>query len=211
MYIAMDTKKRSYEMRARKDATWATHDAILNAAVDCFMAQRSLAITLGAVADRASVTVKTVLRHFGSREALIDAAFSRVYQDVLEERTDPSGDPEAALAVLIQHYERRGDMALGVLAEEDEDPRARLLCDAGRLSHRRWVDEVFGAWLPVQPIERSRLIDALVVGTDVYTWKLLRRDRGLSVEDLCDRMLLITNAVLAVSPASRSSVEKTRP
>lgn len=211
MYIAMDTKKRNYEMRARRDTTSATHDAILAAAVECFRAERSLAITLGAVADRAGVTVKTVLRHFGGREALIEAAWSRVYHDVLVERIAPPGNPDAALAVLIEHYERRGDMVLGVLAEEHEDPRARLMCDAGRTAHRTWVDEVFGAGLPNQPTERSRLVDALVVVTDVYSWKLLRHDRGLSVDDVRDRMLLMSDAILAASAASRGAVESTGP
>ena len=209
MYITMDSKKRSYEMRARRDAASATHDAIVNAAIDCVTAQRSLAITLGAVAERANVTVKTVLRHFGSRDGLIEAAFSHAYRDVLAERAAPAGDAEAALSVLIAHYERRGDMVLGLLAEERQDPRARSMCDAGRLAHRTWIDEVFAGALPVQPAERSRLIDALVVATDVYSWKLLRRDRGLSVEQVRDRMLLMTNALLAVSAAPRGAVERT--
>ncbi|MDT5351403.1 MAG: hypothetical protein QOH91_4690, partial [Mycobacterium sp.] len=89
MYITMDTKermdtkKRGYEMRARKEATAATRSAIVEAAIGTVVANRSLAITLGAVAERAGVTVKTVLRHFGSREALVDATWSQVRQDVL--------------------------------------------------------------------------------------------------------------------------------
>lgn len=211
MYKVMDTKKRSYEMRARKEAASATRAAIVEAAVDCFMEQRSLALTLGAVADRAGVTVKTVLRHFGTRETLIEVAWSRVYQDVLAERIAPVGDPEKALAVLVTHYERRGDMALGVLAEEAEDPRAQLLCDSARAAHRRWVDDVFGARLCIETAERSRLIDVLVVATDVYSWKLLRRDRGLTTDEVCDRMLLMTDAVLAVSATSGGVVERARP
>lgn len=202
MYITMDTKKRSYEMRARKEATAATRSAIVAAAVDSVMAQRSLAVTLGAIADRAGVTVKTVLRHFGSRDALIEEAASRALHDVLLERMAPPGDPEQALAVLIEHYERRGDPVLGILAEETNDPRARRICDAGRTLHRDWVEAVFGAQLPVYSVERSRLVDALVVATDVYAWKLLRRDRGLSVDDVRDRMLLISRAVLAAPVGS---------
>jgi AcrR family transcriptional regulator len=206
MYITMDTKermdtkKRSYEMRARKEATAATRSAIVEAAIDTVVANRSLAITLGAVAERAGVTVKTVLRHFGSREALVDATWSQVRQDVLAERIAPPGDPVRALMVLIEHYEHRGEMVLGLLAEEDSDRRAWLMCEDGRGLHRSWVEELFSAELPADPAERSRLVDALVVATDVYTWKLLRRDRGLSVEDVRDRMMLISNAVLAPSP-----------
>jgi hypothetical protein len=123
----------------------------------------------------------------------------QILQDVLAERTVTSSDPERALTVLIEHYERRGDMVLGLITEEDDDPRARRMCDTGRTLHRKWVDEVFGAGLPDELSERARIIDALVVVTDVYCWKLLRRDRGLTVEDVRDRMALLSEAVLSVS------------
>jgi AcrR family transcriptional regulator len=163
------------------------------------VAARSLGITLASVADRAGVTVKTVLRHFGSREELVEAVYLQILQEAMAERAVTSREPERALTVLIEHYERRGDMVLGLLAEEDDDPRAREMCDTGRALHRKWVAEVFDTGLPVAPSERARITDALVVVTDLYCWKLLRRDRGLAVEDVRDRMLLLTEAVLSVS------------
>ena len=42
-----------------------------------------------------------------------------------------------------------------------------------------------------------RLVDLLVVATDVYTWKLLRRDRRLSVARTRERMEALVRAVLA--------------
>ena len=53
------------------------------------------------------------------------------------------------------------------------------LTDAARPMHRAWVARAFA------PVDRAdeALIDLLVVATDVYTWKLLRRDRGLSRAD----------------------------
>lgn len=199
MYLAMDMKTRKYDMSARQEAKSATRDAIIRAAIDTFMAERSLDITLAAVAERAGVTVKTVLRHFGSRDALLDTAWSQGYDEVIAERTPPSGDLAAALDVLIAHYERRGDLVLAVLAVEDDDPRARHMSDSGRLSHRGWVEDVFGDQLPQGRVERTRLIDTLVVATDVYAWKLLRLDRGLSIDDVHDRMLLMTQAILAAA------------
>lgn len=98
---------------------------------------------------------------------------------------------------------------LGVLAEEDDDPRARQMCDAGRAGHHDWVKDVFGAGLPADPIARSRLVDALVVATDLYCWKLLRRDRGLTVDEVRDRMLFMTDAVLAAPAGSRGTRERT--
>jgi AcrR family transcriptional regulator len=193
----MDMKKRQYEMRARGEAKAATREAVLNAAIETFTAERSFSVTLGPVAQRAGVTVKTILRHFGSREALIEAAWSRAFRDAVAERSALPDDRDASLAALIAHYERRGPMVLGVLAEEDEDPRALRMCDAGRVAHRAWVEEVFGASLPAEREDRCRLIDALVVATDVYAWKLLRLDRGLSADDVHDRMQLLTGSILA--------------
>jgi AcrR family transcriptional regulator len=196
MYLLMDMKSRNYDMGARQQAKAETRDGIIKATIDTIMAEQTFAVTLPAVAERADVTVKTVLRHFGNREALIDAAWSHGWDDVMAERTPPFDDADAALRVLIAHYERRGEMVLTMLADENE-PRAREMTDAGRLAHREWVEEVFAGGLPEGTNARCRLIDVLVVATDVYAWKLLRLDRGLSVDDVHDRMCLMTEALLA--------------
>jgi len=192
----MDMKSRSYDMGTRQQTKTATRDVIIRAAIDTFMAERSFAITLPSVAERAQVTVKTVLRHFGSRDSLIDAAWAQAYDEAMTERVPPQGDPEAALKVLIAHYERRGGVVLAMLADET-DPRAARMNNAGRLAHREWVEQVFTDRLPATDVGRTRLVDVLVVATDVYAWKLLRLDRGLSVEDVTDRMLLMTESLLA--------------
>jgi len=197
MYIAMDMNTRKYDMRARQLAKEATRDAIIDAVIETFEAERTFSITLPTVAERAGVTVKTVLRHFGNRDALIDAAWQRLFDDIRAEREPPPDDPATALKVLIEHYERRGTMVLTTLASEDSDARAQRMNSAGRVGHRAWVEQVFGARLPDESAERSRLIDVLVVATDVYTWKLLRLDRGLSVDDVSDRMLLMTELLTA--------------
>jgi hypothetical protein len=50
-----------------------------------------------------------------------------------------------------------------------------------------------------------------VVATDVYSWKLLRLDRRLDVDDVRDRMLLICDAVLAGAKASPGAAERSGP
>ncbi len=196
MYVAVDMKTRQYDMSGRERAKTATRESIVRATIDCFMAERSFAVTLPAIADRAGVTVKTVLRHFGSRDALTDVACKQVYDEVMAERETALNDPAAAIRVLLDHYERRGLMVLAMLAEETE-PRALQLTTAGKLIHREWVEEVFAAQLPATGDARRRLIDVLVVATDVYAWKLLRLDRGLSVDEVHDRITLMTTALLA--------------
>jgi AcrR family transcriptional regulator len=203
----MDMKTRTYDMGARQQAKNATRDAIIRAAIDTFMAERSFEITLPAVAERADVSVKTVLRHFGSRDALIDAAWSQAYADVMAERTPPSDDPDAALRVLVAHYERLGEMGLAMLAN-DSDPRAQRMNHTGRLAHREWVEDVFASRLPQSPEARARCIDVLVVATDVYCWKLLRLDRALSVDEVHDRMSLMTEAVLASAQSEAGPVRR---
>ena len=190
----MDMKSRKYDMGARQQAKSATRDAIIKAAIDTFMAERSFAITLPTVAERANVTVKTVLRHFGSRDGLVDAATSQIYDEVMAERTPPPDDLAAALGVLIAHYERMGDVVLAMLAD-DSDARAVRMNRGGRRAHRQWVETVFADRLPESTSARSRLVDVLVVATDVYAWKLLRLDRGLSVDDVHDRMMLMTETL----------------
>lgn len=196
MYIAMDMKSRTYDMSGRQQAKCATRDGIITATIDCIMSERSFAVTLPAIAERAEVTVKTVLRHFGSRDALVDTAWKQAYDEVMAERTAPPDDPDAALTVLIAHYEKRGGVVLAMLADEN-DPRAMRMTTSGRLAHREWVEEVFSEQLPARSDARSRLVDVLVVATDVYAWKLLRLDRGLPVEAVHDRMRLMTTALLA--------------
>jgi AcrR family transcriptional regulator len=206
MYIAMDMKSRKSDMSARQQAKTATRDAIIEAAIDTFMAERSFAITLPTVAERADVTVKTVLRHFGSRDALVDAATSQVYDDVMAERTPPPDDLAAALSVLIAHYERMGHGVLAMLAD-DSDPRAVRMNKAGRRAHREWVEEVFADRLPELAQTRSRLVDVLVVATDVYAWKLLRLDRRLSVDDVHDRMMLMTETLFTATALTNATRE----
>ena len=51
--------------------------------------------------------------------------------------------------------------------------------DLGRAMHRQWVRESL-----TPSVADEALLDLLVVATDVYTWKLLRLDLGLSRADV---------------------------
>lgn len=163
-------------VRAREVA--ARRDAIVHAFIELAMAKLTVDITLDEVAERAGVSTRTILRQFRDREGLLDAAIETGTALVLAER-EPAGDePRESIRRLVDHYELRGDFVLRMLAQED-DPRIGTLTTNGRLVHREWVAAAFARWLPERSVERDRLTDLLVVVTDVYAWKLLRRDRGL--------------------------------
>lgn len=154
-----------------------TGERILEAALECFSQRPYDEVSLQEVAQAAGVTVQTVLRRFGSKPDLVAAAGERAARIVEEERgATPPGDVPAALDNLAEHYERWGDRVLRMLSQEDRVPGLRALTDGGRQLHARWVERTFG------PVGEPRL-SILMAATDVYVWKVLRRDRGLSAAE----------------------------
>ena len=99
--------------------------------------------------------------------------------------------------MLIAHYERMGDVVLAMLAD-DTDPRAAD-DNAGRRAHREWVEEVFADRLPEPTTARSRLVDVLVVATDVYAWKPCGWTAGCPSTTSSDRMMLMTETLLTAT------------
>jgi AcrR family transcriptional regulator len=186
---------RRYESAVRADAAQATRDGIVRAAVDLAYERGDIEMTLEQIADRAGTTVRTVMRHFGSRDAVIEAGIELGSTEVAAERRDAGGDPQRSIRLLIAHYEKRGAFVLRILASDL--PGARRVVATGRLVHRAWVEEVFAADLPADPAAREELVDLLVVATDVYVWKLLRLDRGLDADATADRIRELARRILA--------------
>ena len=187
--------KRTYTMTARAEAAERTRAEILDAAVHLATTRLLADISLSDIAAGAGVSVQTVLRRFGSRAGLIDAATAHAAREVVEERQAPVGDAAAAVEVVVAHYELRGDGVVLLLAQETIDPQVRRITDNGRRVHREWVEAVFAPYLPPPPVAREALVDLLVVATDVYTWKLLRRDRGLDRTATQQRMHQMVSAL----------------
>jgi AcrR family transcriptional regulator len=191
--------KRDYRMRARGVAVADTHARILAAGLSLAFHDLVLEPSLRQVASAAATTVQTVLRHFGSRAELLAEIERTARAEITAERTPTSGGEDAALAALLEHYERRGDFVLALIAREASDPRAATITAEGRAAHRQWVAEVFASRLPVDQALRDEAIDLLVVATDVFTWRLLRRDRGLLPAVVRTRMRSLIRAVSADS------------
>jgi AcrR family transcriptional regulator len=178
----MAVTKRTYRMTARAEAAQATADRILDAAIDIFWEQPSDEISLVQVARRAGVTKQTVLRRFDSKAGLFAAAGERSMAVARTERDDVApGDVEGAVTALVAHYERIGDRVMRLLAEEQRNPAVRAIADQGRAYHASWCERLFAPALErLRGAERRRRLAQLVAVCDVYTWKLLRRDHGLS-------------------------------
>jgi hypothetical protein len=131
-----------------------------------------------------------VLRHFESRARLLDATVEFGAAVILAERATPVGDADTAVRTIVDHYELRGDLMIRLLAQED-DPRIASVVGRGRDEHRTWVESTFTAFR-----DTPEILDLLLVATDVFTWKLLRRDRNLNREATEQRMLRLVHALL---------------
>jgi AcrR family transcriptional regulator len=139
-------------------------------------------VTLNDVAEDAGVALRTVLRHFGSRDGLFEAAFSVMVEEISGHcAPTPPGDIEAAIESLVNHYEQDGDLNLKTLEEESDIPLLHTLLEQGRRIHRAWLEEIFGPLLvKLSKAQFQAKMIQLYAATDVYLWKLLRRDLGHS-------------------------------
>jgi AcrR family transcriptional regulator len=196
------TSTRPYRMVARAEAVEQTQTDILDAAVAEFWAQSTTDISLDEVAARAGVSTRTILRHFGTRQGLLDAAAERERQRIERERNAARpGDVPGAVRVLVDHYEQMGDQVIRLLAEEQRSPESRGVADAGRASHRAWCQRMFAdALAPFTGVDRRRRLAQLVAVCDVYTWKLLRRDAGLSRTQTERALIELLQPLLEMSP-----------
>ncbi len=180
-----DTRnKRAYRMGARAEAAEETRLRILDAVIGLHMERYYDQVSLEDVAQRAGVTVQTVLRRFGSKDRLIDAASEVVRERVMRQRGEaPVGDIAGAVENLVDHYEEWGENVLRLLAQEDRVSAFRRTAEAGRALHYEWVERTFEPMLTERDGEdRRRLMAQLVAVCDVYVWKILSLDLGLSRE-----------------------------
>src|SRR5215212_5923749 len=154
---------RTYTQTARAAAAEETRLRITRAAFELQTERLTAEISLEDVAARAGVSVQTVLRRFGSKAELFQASLDWINEQIAEERRAPAGDVPTAVRVLVDHYEKHGDFALLMLAQENSYTHVRRMSDAGKQMHRGWVTEVFRPLLPARGAAHDEAVDLLVV------------------------------------------------
>jgi AcrR family transcriptional regulator len=175
-------RRRPYQQVARAQAAEQTREALLDAADKELASDGFAGTSLEAVASRAGVSKQTALRHFGSKEGLVAALLRRTGSMVARERAIASpGDVRAAVRGLMGHYENWGEGVLCMLGAEAHVPLMHHITDRRRDVHREWVTHAFEPQLArLDRRSRARRIAQLTALCDVYMWKLLRRDMGLT-------------------------------
>lgn len=187
-------RQRPYRMRARAQAAEATARAITAAARVLFTERAYDQVSLPAIADRAAVTVQTVLRRFGSKEELFAAA-ARERSDQI--RADREAAPPGDIRHLVAHYERWGDEQAHLLAQEARVPAIRAITDAGRRYHRDWIARAYApALTTLPPATRRRKLAQLTAVTDLATWRLLRHELSLGQDQTAAAISELVDACL---------------
>jgi AcrR family transcriptional regulator len=184
-------------MVARAEGVSTTRERIVQAALKLALELAYEDITLIGIAQDAGVSHQTVLNHFASKENVAAAAAGMLAQQTQAARDHARpNDPVGAITILVGEYEKFGDAnARWAITSERLGALAPLL-DQARAGHQAWLARIFAESLPKTGAARGRAINALHAATDVYTWKLLRRDLRLSRRDTERIMLGLINGVL---------------
>jgi AcrR family transcriptional regulator len=174
------TGRRPYVMTVRAAKAEATRARILASAMRLYSERAIEDFTLDEVAASSGATVQTVLRAFGSKDRLIFAALGELAAGGMSLKPTPPGDVATAVAAIFDVYETMGDLVIRHLNDERGRPALQPILEQGRENHRDWVKSTFAPPLKRQSgAARTQLFNILVVATDIYVWKLLRRDQAL--------------------------------
>lgn len=188
---------RPYTKVARAEAEARTRAALIDAAQRLFFERGQQGTSLDAVAAEAGVTKQTLLRHFRSKDGLMEQAFATAFDDVRDQRWEVPGDDVAcAVDNLLDHYEAVGDRALKIDAMAGAEAVAVWVRRAREL-HYDWVDHAFGAFLrDLRGRDRARRRAALIALCDVHTWSTLSQHLGLGRAEVRATLILAIQGVI---------------
>lgn len=117
-----------------------TRSELLEAAIDLITERGFAAVSMGAVAERAGVTRRSVYLHFGSRAELVESLFDHVAETAgLEDslrRVFAASDPGAALDEWARHLAEYHTRLIGI----DRAVRSLAMSDPEADAHRRRAD-----------------------------------------------------------------------
>ena len=198
------TRPRAYDMTKRSDAVAGTRRRIAEAALALFKERDYDDVSLNEIALAAGVSHQTVLNHCENKAGVLLAAGELFSEEIRDLEADAiPGDVASVVHTTCVRYEVLGDAnarwaAMATRAPEVADGLAR-----GRLGFQAWLEEMLGDLMPDgdDPDERRRVLLGLHAALDVFAWKLLRRDLGLSQEQTEAQL---TDLVLGVLARHRS-------
>lgn len=191
-------KKRTYQMSERADQVVRNNRNIMDAMAALWLEVPLSELTLEKVSQRSGVTVRTILRKFGSKEGLLKACLENDGDRFNQNRMKVTpGDLTGIIDALLEEYEYMGDALIRTLTVEYEFPSTQEILKKARAIHREWCMMVFEPFLPPKSSENyETVLSAFIAGTEFYLWKLMRKDLGKTPEE-CREIFLFTLKSLA--------------
>jgi len=194
---------RRYSMAKRGKATDRTRRRIEAALIRLLGSQPYAGITMVDIAAEADVAVRTVQRHFGTKDDVLAAAYRSSAQTISEEvsKLPPARSASEALRHIVHAaftlYERYKAESWAVYSRSAEVPELRETGRTGLAGREARIDELLARWpdaWSVQTATAKRLVLSL---TSFPTWRSFTDPGRFSpaeaaaevAEILCQRLL----------------------
>lgn len=193
--------RRGYDSARRAQGAERTRRAIAEAALALFVDHDYEDITLTAIARKAGVSHQTVLNHFQNKAGVVPAAAALFSERVRAMQFEAvPGDVGSVVRTTCARYEQLGDLNVRWAELASRLPEVVVpALERSRANFQGWLLAMLGELMPAthEPVERTRVLLGLHAALDVFTWKLFRRDIGLSQHQTERQMTDLALGVLA--------------
>src|SRR3990172_10636339 len=170
---------RRSSMAKRTEATGRTRRRIELALIELLAAQPFSAITIGDIAAKAGVSVRTVQRHYPSKADILAACVSfpaRALADELSGRP-PAASLRAALRdlveALVSFYEANSEQAWAVYSRAQDVPVLEELRGGAVRTRESLIDALFEQWPDCWSADKRTARAAMLGLTAFGTWQAL--------------------------------------
>jgi len=204
-------RPRSYESPLRAEQLEQTRVRILEATTEVLADPASEEVTIPLVAKRARVSLRTVYRHFATREALFDA-----WAEWVDERLQIHlhSYPESAEQLgpfareLYRSYDESGLLVRAMLTSR----AARAVRERTRRRRQRGFNRAMrGLTAGLEPKERARVVAVVYLLVSAPAWQAMREQSGLDGVEAGKAAawaLRVLTEELRRNPASLKEVEE---
>jgi AcrR family transcriptional regulator len=169
---------RAYESPLRAEQMEQTRRRILEAVAEVLADEQVEEVTVPAVAERARVSVRTVYRHFPTKEGLVDG-FAEWAEEhlrlVLHSYPDTLEGIVTLAPALYRTYEENEPLMRALLSKRGQEIRARTR--RRRLgAYEKGMSEVLTG---LEPDERRRALAVIYLLISAPAWDAMRSQSGL--------------------------------
>lgn len=155
-------------------------------------------LSIQQIATQAAVSVPSIYRHFGSREALISAALE---ESMLVSQSFPEAPQQLSLSSILDplanYYEQNGVLLLKIKYQQERHAGMSAQWRAIQKQHQQWIWDHFHMYLYALSSQRQASLEhELVSLTAVDFWAGFRWEQNLSQVELSESWQRILRALL---------------